>query len=423
MKFINFCRNNALKIVSFAICFGVIITIICLANTKSNDDNLQLNKTSIDKFLGEQNGESTDMATINNSQIDSELTVESTQKTEISTTQEPSVVTTTTTTPKTTAKTTTTTPATTVKTTTASLPVIKEIYNSPHARSVPNIFGTSQFTYYINPNKNNSIYKMDNNGDYNKKICENAWQIFGAVGDTVYYQDASDYCIYSIKENGSNKTKILSGDSYGVYFNGEYIFYVNGSDYNVHLYKIKLDGTNNTLVCKEFMDGALYCDGYIYFRNNAEARIEPQSKDNTLYRVNVVTSKVEKLGVQAPYLYYIKNNDIYYATDDGICVYSLTSKTNTEIYKASGEHENGYIRIKVFYVENDWVYFRENAGIGYYKIKTDGTSKAELTDTRIMNHYDTFFTSKGWGLQAKILKNYEWEYYLITKDGKFSIKL
>ena len=45
---------------------------------------------------------------------------------------------------------------------------------------------------------------MDNNGDYNKKICENAWQIFGAVGDTVYYQDASDYCIYSIKENGSS---------------------------------------------------------------------------------------------------------------------------------------------------------------------------------------------------------------------------
>lgn len=148
-----------------------------------------------------------------------------------------------------------------------------------------NIIGST--IYYANQKDNNKVYKVGIDGKGRVKINDDNTNCITVVDNRIFYVNTKDYCVYSTDLNGKNKIKVnniktlfMNINDGWIYFSnmndmdklykikpdgtgltklndnksgqfsivGDWIYYTNGDDSNNNIFRIKKDGTNNTLV-------------------------------------------------------------------------------------------------------------------------------------------------------------------------------
>ncbi|MCK9478120.1 MAG: DUF5050 domain-containing protein [Firmicutes bacterium] len=102
--------------------------------------------------------------------------------------------------------------------------------------------------YYSNAEDNDSLYKMDLNGENITKLNNEYSSNINVELDYVYYTDFNgDNSLYKIKTDGTDKT-LVSPEAFGLenLHNG-YIYYSNRM-HDGRIYRMKTDGSENELI-------------------------------------------------------------------------------------------------------------------------------------------------------------------------------
>jgi hypothetical protein len=234
--------------------------------------------------------------------------------------------------------------------------------------SVKNINVVGGWVYYTN--QNNNIYKVKTDGTSKIKVSNDHALTINVVGNWIYYTIKSDYGyqngIYKIKTDGSSKARITNNKILSYAVENSWIYYVKSDKINAvgydepigRLYKVKVDGTSNAMVCDSLIDTNSSCitveDGWIYYKS--------------AYCPNV--------GAYKPYVKYA-DNKLYKIKVDG------KSKSTLKDFKQS------YPRFSNINVTNDFMYYSlvyageidPSSSEGYtYKIRTDGTGEKKFTN-------------------------------------------
>lgn len=234
--------------------------------------------------------------------------------------------------------------------------------------------------YYSNENDWRKLYKIKVDGTGKTKILDDQVAFINVVGDWIYYSNGG---ICKIKTDGTGKTNL---SDYALYVNviGDLIYYSNG---NLMLYKIKTDGTNKTKLSDEMSANINVVGDWIYYCN---------SNDNyKLYKIKTDGTEQTKLSDNAPTFFNVSGDWIYYyypqvkSSNEG---YNPPNSRYGELYKiktdGTGKAKLSDGLVVDLNVSGDWVYyttFNDNGRIVLCKIKTDGTGKTKLCDDQAMS--------------------------------------
>jgi len=199
-----------------------------------------------------------------------------------------------------------------------------------------NVYVEGEWVYYTSKYLGGQIYKMKTDGSSVTKITDDNCGDYIVKGQYVYYINASDNLVYKCGTDGKSKTILCPGfgglylalvgqklvvannykvlsvnlDGSGFTSSGQHNVqpsFLNGDDgwvyYLEHIFKyskaesyfgrMKPDGSQKTKIYTyEFLNHANtylnVADGWIYFQNEHD--------NDTLYRVNINSAKVERVG-------------------------------------------------------------------------------------------------------------------------------
>lgn len=155
-----------------------------------------------------------------------------------------------------------------------------------------------QYIYYVNP-ADKSVYKCSIDGTGKTILCPGFNGMFLAlVGDKLVIVDK--YTIQSVNLDGSGFTSFGTNNVQPSFLNGYdgWVYYLehdfrNGGGSTSFFCRVKPDGSQKTKIyAYDFLNHANtylnVLDDWIYFQN--------EHKDDTLYRVNIDSKKVERVG-------------------------------------------------------------------------------------------------------------------------------
>ena len=119
-----------------------------------------------------------------------------------------------------------------------------------------------------------NIYKMNLDGSNRELVSENGtgylginekYIIYNALPNGESEETATDYVTYIMEIDGSNAREIANGKRmYSVNIKDDYIYYTNEEK---QIYRIKVDGTEDTLICDAAAYNMNLLDDYIYYLN------------------------------------------------------------------------------------------------------------------------------------------------------------
>jgi len=242
----------------------------------------------------------------------------------------------------------------------------------------------SDWIYYRG--EDNGIYKIRTDGTKQTQISELRHDYpIQVVGDWIYFVGSSEGGVYEglhrIRTNGNDIMPIYtySDDDYSrdmfiqrFYVVGEWVYFIMlepQSGFEI-LYKIRTDGTNETLMIDGEYDSFSISDGWIYFKHY-----------NTRYRMKLDGSEREQLQP----LPQIKSNSqiigdwIYYVVLDDSWNYAGLARVRIDGTEEMTITTN---RVGEFNVVGDWIYYSNiSDNRALYKIRTDGTGNIKLDDT------------------------------------------
>lgn len=134
------------------------------------------------------------------------------------------------------------------------------------------IYVVDKKIFYIGTDAN--IYKMNLDGSNRELVSENGTGYLGINEKYIIYNDlpngeteetATDYTTYIMEIDGSNAREIANGKRmYSVNIKDDYIYYTNEEK---QIYRIKVDGTEDTLICDVPAYNMNLLDDYIYYLN------------------------------------------------------------------------------------------------------------------------------------------------------------
>ncbi|MDF2503573.1 DUF5050 domain-containing protein [Clostridium sp.] len=227
----------------------------------------------------------------------------------------------------------------------------------------------NNWIYY---NNSDGLYKMKSDGQEVANISNDNAKYINIIGNYIYYINISNgNSIYTMKTDGTSKKKILASFSRGINIVGNWIYYCKSTEngLNFRLYKVNLDGTNDTKIIED----------------------------------SVVSGD-----------FSITNNLIYYKTNSdngGEALYSV---------KLDGSDKNKILdNVKEFNVLGNYIYyFTEMNNAGLYKMRIDGTNKTKLSDDAI----DSLNVTND-NIYYTINQHINKVLYSMNLDGKNKIKL
>jgi len=309
----------------------------------------------------------------------------------------------------TTVTTTATTPKATVSTTTAATPKATETTPAkpvePEDNTIntigntsSNLFGKSNGTfagqgnwvYYSNWSDGSKLYKMKSDGTQKTKLSNQACVRIQVVGDWVYFiADA----LYRVKTDGTQETKI-SDKWAGYCVVGEWIYYYVAEYAGQGLiYKMRVDGTENTLI-KDVVDGEFnthmdfrVLGNYIYYSIYAKIPKEEQQPNGPYWRAQSRCITFD--GVDVPIDQYTAETIVPSSVYDNGWFYSQRNDDWPQsggVFKFRPDGSEKTVLLKTgsgvnnINVSNGWIYYEgADNGWGIFKIKTDGTGKTKLS--------------------------------------------
>lgn len=193
------------------------------------------------------------------------------------------------------------------------------------------------------------------------------------VDDWIYYRNLRDESkLYRIKIDGTNKTMLSDQEVYGILGIGDWIYYKvrenDSYDINYYIYKMKLDGSENTKIENMqsiFERYPLIKDNWIYYTNIDDNKNLYKIKTDGSGQMKLSDDWGTKLQVSDGWLYYIDGN------------------SHLKTVKLNGSNNSKLLDEKVsFYVvKGEWIYYSNEKDKGkLYKIKVDGLNKEKLNN-------------------------------------------
>lgn len=265
----------------------------------------------------------------------------------------------------------------------------------------------------------------DINGVANKYSAMST-QIF-AYKDNIYFSQWGDEkSIYKMKSSGCEFIKVNDIPSRIVTIENDWIYYqydkIGGSEDNDDLYKMKIDGTQNTKIKElETMTSLLINNGWIY-----SVEYDQDYKKRTLYRSSLDGNPSKRILVHDNiFKIYVDNDNIYYQR------ISPDYKTISDngIYKLDVDQD--YLScivpgsfFKDINVKNDWIYFskiptlNKSSKNGLYKIKSDGSELTQLSSLPVVN-----INVAGDWIYYNVFESDYYEIYKMKLDGSENMKL
>lgn len=229
--------------------------------------------------------------------------------------------------------------------------------------------------YYSNSSDDNKMYKIKNDGTGKTKLTSTEAFYLNVYEDWIYY--LSNGTVYRIRTNGTGLTKVITDNAKYINVVDNYLYYFNGSLGGI--YRIKISNIESVEVTPELISNDITSwdifteiavhNGWIYYQNNSDNlalyKVKVDGTNNT--KINSVESR--NLNLQGEFIYYKEGTRLYRSN-----IYS-TSKTQIS-----------YDSVDYINVSNGWIYYKNNSYNGkLYKMKIDGTNKIKLSDDSVRN--------------------------------------
>ena len=268
--------------------------------------------------------------------------------------------------------------------------------------------------YFIN----NGIFSMKFDGSGLIENIGNATPAFNKslmlVNDTFVFINDSDQFLYSMKTDGTKLTKLTTINASKISFSDGWIFYITETPI-VTLRKIRINGTQDTLVASIAMKEFVFAENKIFFTSVDESILYSMDMqgNNTLKLSN---SGVDLLNTDGKSIIFRSQTDqlvhsmafdgssdkiisknpsnlsisiagemIYFTGKYTISLFrlSIDGKTETSVanYKTVSPDPNGTPIVEgvfpgqQFVQKDDWIYTSTGSTSGIYKIHPDGTGK------------------------------------------------
>lgn len=253
--------------------------------------------------------------------------------------------------------------------------------------------------YFSNPYDNGKLYRMDSDCSNAIKLGDDSVAYINVHGKYIYYvrNNLTSERLAAVFRgflnginrcnlNGSHGVSLYNKPSGTVSMCGNYLFYQHyDSSENppLTLYKIKIDGTEDTLVSKDSYEPSSYYNGKIYFANNG--------KDHGIYSMDVNSNTMRKVLDVNAYMVDMEGQYIYYIDQDAnysLMRYSSGNQVTEKLIDGKCIHYNLYGGKIFAMVEGEDVH-------GIYRMNSDGSQKeliaqGDFTNISCTSQY-TFF--------------------------------
>ncbi len=228
----------------------------------------------------------------------------------------------------------------------------------------------SNSIYFIDK-ANNLPYRANADGSSNKLHTDSVGSMH-VIGNWIYYICLGDNKIYRINRNGLDRTPLcnnLSGylglsdsrfsiRSINIYDNMIYFYAEFSTDNKKNgLYRMKLDGSNITLITNDQCDALAVDNGYIYFISNG----------GYIYRMDLNGQNKEKVCSDSAVSFNVNSGWIYYSNYKGIFKMNANAGSSAKLTDDYTDKIN---------IAGSWIYyFNSNEDNKMYRIRTSGSDR------------------------------------------------
>lgn len=229
------------------------------------------------------------------------------------------------------------------------------------------------------------LYKIDNKTQVATKLYSDQVSEIAYNNGWIYYINYSNSNkIYKVKTDGTENTLLSEDSAVHLYIKNNYVYYLDRKSNNHKIHRMDLDGKNNNTINYETLTSTFYFSGdklffKIYSIGNGSKFYSSETNGNN--KVNIINSslagfKENSDNIQFTYapIETIKNNYIYYINAaEGYKIYRITTQgtENKQISKNSlGSETYNY------HVTGDWIYYVNSSDKKYYKVKIDGSQES-----------------------------------------------
>lgn len=245
--------------------------------------------------------------------------------------------------------------------------------------SIANDINTNDEGNNVSP----SLYGNEENKDSDKGIMGNTYGNITNGGraalqdDYVYYSANYDlaYCIVKEKLDGTEKIIIAktTGIAGSINVVNDWLYYVDSSK----LYKMKTNGTENTLLGEHSCSLLIVNEDYIYYMDHSNESIYRLNLDGT-DRIKIVENSYYYFNVVDDVIYFMNAND-----EGSLYKCDVEGNDKTKINKDIA------IQLQVI---NDWIYyFKDRETI--YKMRIDGSDNIKIINGTFITWMNV---SDGW---------------------------
>lgn len=274
----------------------------------------------------------------------------------------------------------------------------------------------------------NQLYRCYKDGSNPENLLNEPVQEAKISGEWIYYinlDNSAPFRIWKARLDGSDKT-LLTGDYYtnDITVLDDWIYFINTSYGTRKLYRVRIDGSNLTLLSENEIETYKIYNGCIYSNSSLE-------QTGYIYKMNLDGSNKVKLDegetniskfMVGDWIYYTKsmndNEGIYKIKADGSSCTKLGSRSD----------KNWHYSIAA--IKDDWIYYSNRYSVindssknknELYKIKTDGTNKTNLNINDFENYYGRSIISGDWMYYTNFKDSYC--LYGVKLDGTGETKL
>ncbi len=252
--------------------------------------------------------------------------------------------------------------------------------------------------YFSNPNDDESLYKMDMEGETFEKLYGSSVSYINIYNDYIYFkkyntntknvlQSRSRYGICRMEIGDTIVETLHNGKIDGMTLCGNYIYYRNYNDDKVFsLYKVKIDGEEDEKLSDEAYLPLAVSNKKIYFANIKENHhlMVLDTQDDSIYKI--ATGNFYMPDIYNDNLYFVDCDNNRKLTCMNLKSYEKTVLTDDSVINYNLNGEYGVI---FYQAENT----RDNHGL--YRIDTKGENKTLIANGDYCNisvtHKYTYF--------------------------------
>lgn len=231
--------------------------------------------------------------------------------------------------------------------------------------------------YYVSED---NLYKIKTDWTEKTKISQGKFNSIYVSDGWVYYTNSEDGNLYKIKTDGTGQMKISDDNIESFFVQGDWTYYrakgINASEKDISpkgvLYRVKIDGSEKIRIAEITLDSSApkILGDWIYYSDSENLfKIRTDGTEQTLV--------AKDAGIE-----YVSGDWIYYIirADEGKGLGKITVCR----IKPDGTEKSVSAALSGVYVstfDNDWLYY--TSGKGLSRMKFDGTGNEKLNDVNI----------------------------------------